>query len=84
MFSYTRSVVWEPRTVQQVVIAPTTRSEAARHTQEYLIAGLPGCVGSCDATHVVFEKIDYRLRQSHLRFKSSHTSMAFNITVNDR
>lgn len=66
------------------VVAPTTSAEAAEHTQEYLIAGLPGCVGSCDATHVVFEKIEYRLRQSHLGFKSSHTSRAFNITVNNR
>jgi hypothetical protein len=51
---------------------------------QQLSAGLPGCVGSCDATHVVFEKIEYRLRQSHLGFKSSHTSRAFNITVNNR
>ena len=35
------------------VVAPTTSAEAAEHTQEYLIAGLPGGVGSCDATHVV-------------------------------
>jgi hypothetical protein len=67
----------------EYVIAPTTPpAEAAHHTREYFIAGLPGCVGSCDATHIVFEKIKYRLRQSHLGFKSSHTSQAFNITVN--
>ena len=69
----------------EYVIAPTTPpAEAAHHTREYFIAGLPGCVGSCDATHIVFEKIEYRLRQSHLGFKSSHTSRAFNITVNNR
>ena len=67
----------------EYVIAPTTPpAEAAHHTREYFIAGLPGCVGACDATHIVFEKIKYRLRQSHLGFKSSHTSQAFNITVN--
>ena len=67
----------------EYVIAPTTPpAEAAHHTREYFIAGLPGCVGACDATHIVFEKIEYRLRQSHLGFKSSHTSQAFNITVN--
>jgi hypothetical protein len=40
------------------VIAPTTAAEAAHHMKENFIAGLPGCVGSCDATHIVFEKIE--------------------------
>ena len=66
------------------VIAPTTAAKAAHHTKEYFIAGLPGCVGSCNATHTVFVKIEYQFRQSHLGFKSSHTSRAFNITVNNR
>jgi hypothetical protein len=41
---------------QQHVVSPRTANEAAIHTEEYSRAGLPGCVGSCDATHIVFEK----------------------------
>ena len=51
---------------------------------EYKKAGHPGCVGSTDATHIPFERVEYRLRQSHLGFKSSHTSRTYNITVNHR
>jgi hypothetical protein len=58
--------------------------EAAAHIKEYEKAGLPGCVGSMDATHKLLEKVEYRLRQSHLGFKSSHTSRTYNITVNNR
>ena len=69
---------------QAWVVAPKTAHDAATHTQDYSKAGLPGCVGSCDATHIVFEKVEYRLRQSHLGFKSSHTARTYNITVNNR
>jgi hypothetical protein len=44
---------------QQYVVAPRTAGEAAIHAEEYSRAGLPGCVGSCDATHIVFEKREY-------------------------
>jgi hypothetical protein len=35
-----------------------------------------------DATHILLEKVKYRLRQSHSGFKSSHSSRTYNITVN--
>ena len=66
------------------VVAPSTAEEASVHSHEYAQAGLPGCVGSSDATHIVLEKVEYRLRQSHLGFKSSHTARSYNITVNHR
>lgn len=46
---------------------------AEQHTAEYTWAGLPGCIGSTDATHKLLEKkVDNCLRQSqHLGFKSS-------------
>ena len=56
------------------VVAPATAEEALTHMHEYKKAGLPGCVGSTDATHIPFERVEYQLRQSHLGFKSSHTS----------
>lgn len=66
------------------VVAPESADDAAVHTKEYEKAGLPGCVGSMDATHILLEKVEYRLRQSHLGFKSSHTCRTYNITVNNR
>jgi hypothetical protein len=69
---------------KKFVVAPKTAEDAAEHTPEYEKAGLPGCVGSMDATHILLEKVEYRLRQSHLGFKSSHTARSYNITVNNR
>ena len=66
------------------VVAPSTAEEASAQSHEYAQAGLPGCIGSSDATHIVLEKVEYRLRQSHLGFKSSHTARSYNITVNHR
>lgn len=53
---------------------------------EYSDAGLPGAVGSTDATHILLERVQNKHRQAHLLgFKSSHTSRAaYNITVNHR
>ena len=48
------------------------------------MAGLPGCVGSTDATHVVIERCAYRLRNQHLGGKDSHTTKAFQITVDHK
>lgn len=69
---------------KRYVVAPKTAEDAAQHTPEYEKAGLPGCIGSMDATHILLEKVKYRLRQSHLGFKSSHTARSYNITVNNR
>jgi hypothetical protein len=53
---------------KKYVVAPASADEAAAHIKEYKKAGLPGCVGSMDATHILLEKVEYRLRQSHLGF----------------
>jgi hypothetical protein len=58
---------------KRYVVPPVNAEDAAQHSQEYAKAGLPGCIGSMDATHIILEKVEYRLRQSHLGFKSSHT-----------
>ena len=54
------------------------------HSAEYELAGLPGAIGSCDATHIMLERVSYGFRQTHLGFKMTHTAMAYNITVNHR
>jgi hypothetical protein len=50
----------------------------------YALAGLPGALGSTDATHVPLERVHHRHRQAHLGFKMSHTACTYNITVNHR
>ena len=69
---------------KKFVVTPTRAEDAAHHTEEYKQAGLPGCVGSMDATHIMLERVEYRLRQNHLGFKMSHTARTCNITVNYR
>jgi hypothetical protein len=63
---------------------PTTCDEARHHTSEYSMAGFPGAIGSTDATHIMLERVQYRLRQTHIGFKMSHTARTYNITVNHR
>lgn len=69
---------------EKYVVAPSTSEEASAHSIEYCKAGLPGCIGSTDATHIPLERVEYRLRQNHLGFKMSHTARTYNITVNHR
>lgn len=52
--------------------------------QEFHIAGLPGCVGSTDARHIVIDRCLYKLRQLHLGYKLLFTSRTYNLTVNHR
>ena len=48
------------------------------------MAGFPGCIGSTDATHIVMERCEWRLRQLHLGYKLAHTARTYDITVNHR
>ena len=66
------------------VIQPTIFEHANSQTHEYTKAGLPGAIGSMDATHVVLERVNYRLRQSHLGHKFSCTARTYNIVCNHR
>ncbi len=50
----------------------------------YRIAGFPGCIGSTDATHIALEKISFKIRQSHLGFKTAATTRTYNLTVNHK
>ena len=63
---------------------PRCSADARVHSAEYELAGLPGAIGSCDATHIMLERVSYRFRQTHLGFKMTHTARAYNITVNHR
>ena len=50
------------------VIYPTNFDEAKRHMKEFTVAGLPGALGSTDATHVTTWQCEYNLRNNHLGF----------------
>ena len=63
---------------------PTCADEAQAHTSEYAVAGFAGAIGSTDATHILLERVAYRLRQTHIGFKMTHTARTYNITVNHR
>ena len=69
---------------KKYVVAPTTAEEAKAHLGEYEAAGLHGCVGSTDATHITTEKCEFRLKHNHTSHKESLPARTYNITVNNR
>jgi len=66
------------------VNAPTDLETARSQVHEFAQAGLPGCVGSMDATHVALERCSHRMRQLHLDQKLPCTARTYNIVVNHR
>ncbi len=68
----------------QYVRPPQMWRDAREHSSEYAMAGFPGAIGSTDATHIMLERVAYRLRQTHIGFKMSQASRTYNITVNHR
>ena len=69
---------------EQFVMKPGNKNELDDCNNEFRLAGLPGCIGSTDATHVVTERCIYTLRQLHLGYKKEHTARTYNLTVNHR
>jgi hypothetical protein len=69
---------------EKYVKYPQTAEEAKNHMAEFAMAGLPGALGSTDATHVLLERVLHAMRQAHLGFKMSHTARTYNVTVNHR
>lgn len=66
------------------VVYPKNFEEAKDHMKEFTVAGLPGALGSTDATHITTWQCEYNLRNNHLGGKSSSTTRSYNITVNHR
>ena len=66
------------------VSMPSTAAEIADSSSEFFIAGLAGCIGSSDATHVGMLRCQYRLRQHHNSFKLPMPTRTYNITTNHR
>lgn len=69
---------------QKMVLTPVSVDDALSHMAEYQSAGLPGCIGSIDCTHIVTKRCEYNMKNNHLGFKSSDTTRTFNLTCNHR
>jgi hypothetical protein len=66
------------------VVSPSTSADAEDHRHEFDLAGLPGCVGSLDATHVAIFRCPSQLRPSHAGWKQDLPSRTYNLTTNHR
>jgi len=66
------------------VVFPSTAKEVEEHMHEYMLAGLLGCFGSTDVTHVPIDMCRHNLRQMHMGFKMKHPAHAYNLTANNR
>ena len=47
-------------------------------------AGIAGCIGSMDATHVACEKIPFDLKQAYLGYKQSVMARTYNLVCTNR
>jgi hypothetical protein len=63
---------------------PTTIQEIAHHVQEFEAAGLHGCIGSVDATHIGMLRCPYTRWHQHKGPKESFPTRSYNIIVNVR
>ena len=66
------------------VITPTTPEEIEEHMHEFEMAGMPGVPASSDATSIIHENCEWRLRRLHKGGKSKHPTRTFNTEVNHR
>jgi hypothetical protein len=69
---------------QRYVVTPANKDEIEKNSREYAMAGLPGCLGSQDATHIGMRRCQYRLRQYHNSYKLPMPTRTYNLTVNHR
>ena len=69
---------------QKWLISPVNLPKANLNMHEYSQARFPGCIGSCDCTHIVAKRCEYNLKTNHLGAKNSLTMRTFNLTYNHR
>ena len=66
------------------VVAPMNHETAQTHMTEFVEAGLPGCVGSTDATHVALIRCPAMLRNYNMGHKLDLPTRTYNLTTNHR
>jgi hypothetical protein len=70
---------------KEFVITPShSNQDTGTHQHEFNQAGCNGAIGSTDAVHVILEKVQRTVRNSHLGWKLAHTARTYNVTVNHR
>ena len=72
------------RLYPEYVKEPSTLADIDDSRAEFTEAGFNGCIGSCDATHIIMEKCPGKLKNQHLGGKLSQTARAYQITVNHK
>jgi Plant transposon protein len=63
---------------------PTTLQDIETHIKEFEAVGLPGCIGSVDATHVGMLRCPFARWNQHKGPKESFPARSYNIIVNHR
>lgn len=76
-------IMFGSTTLFECYVAIPASSEEVRSV-EYERAGMAGCCGSMDASHVLCEKIPFDLAHEHKGFKMSSTARTYNLVVNNR
>ena len=61
---------------------PSTIEELRDCEASYRSAGFLACIGGSNATHIPLETVSFGLRQAHLGYKMSVTTLSYNLTVN--
>lgn len=69
---------------QRYVDTPSNAKEAEEHRNEFDMAGLSGCIGSIDATHVSIFRCPSQLRNLHAGWKNDLPCRTYNLTTNHR
>lgn len=67
---------------EEQISLPRSVEEAAISMKEYEAAGMHGCVGSVDATHILMIRCPYTRANQHRGFKETGTARTYNLTVN--
>ena len=66
------------------VTLPVTTDKVQSRTHQFCIAGMPGAVGSMDATHIGMARCPYQLKQCYASFKQDMPSRTYNMIVDHR
>ena len=76
-------IKWGAEILYKNYVQVPASSEDAR-SPEFEAAGMRGCIGSMDATHVLAERIFHDLKQEHTARKLHGTARTYNIVTNHR
>ena len=69
---------------KRYVVAPASKEQAQTHQHEFHQAGMPGCVGSTDATHIAMLRCPSQLRNYNMGHKLDLPTRTYNLTTNHR